>query len=84
MAKRLTHDTAFAIASELTKKMDCKLVTEVEPQEFHRLVYETCKAAIERHDTKRDREMKRVHDLNRGADGFDNTQPEVNADVSRL
>ena len=56
---RLCHDTSFAIASELTEKMAYKL-HEAEQQAFHRLVYETCKAAIAEHDAKRDRESERV------------------------
>ena len=59
MAGRLIHDTAFAIASALTEKMDYKLVP-AEQQAFHRLVYETCKAAIQQHDAERDREEKRL------------------------
>jgi hypothetical protein len=60
MAHRLVHDTAFAIASALTEKMECKL-GPAEQQAFHRLVYETCKAAIEQHDVKRDREAERAN-----------------------
>jgi hypothetical protein len=59
MAERQIHDTAYAIASALTERMDYKLVP-AEQQAFHRLVYETCKAAIQRHDSRRDREAKRV------------------------
>lgn len=59
MAHRLVHDTAFAIASALTEKMECKLVA-AERQTFHRLVYETCKAAIEQYDVQRDREAERI------------------------
>src|ERR1019366_8652672 len=59
MAERLIHDTAFAIASALTEKMDYKL-GPAEQQAFHRLAYETCKAAIRQHEMARDREAKRV------------------------
>jgi hypothetical protein len=59
MADRLIHDTAFALASALTEKMDYKL-GPAEQQVFHRLVYETCKAAIRQHDVARNRETKRV------------------------
>lgn len=59
MAGRLIHDTAFAIASALTEKMDHKLLPG-EQQAFHHLVYETCKAAIQQHESKRDRENQRV------------------------
>ncbi len=84
MAKRLIHDTAFAIASELTTKMNCKLVPAAEQQAFHRLVYETCKAAIQQHDTKRDRETERVHGLSRGGNGFGSSRQEAKADVNQL
>ena len=59
MAERLIHDTAYAIASALTEKMDYKL-RPAEQQVFHRLVYEACKAALRQHDVARDREAKRV------------------------
>jgi hypothetical protein len=59
MAARLTHDTAFAIASALTEMMEYKLVP-AEQVAFHRLVYETCKTAIARHDAQRDLEQERV------------------------
>jgi hypothetical protein len=58
MSGRLIHDTAFAIASELTAKMPYK--GPGEQQAFHRLVYETCKAAIERHEVLQDREKQRM------------------------
>lgn len=57
MASRLVHDTAWAIASALTEKLDYKLVP-AERGAFHRLAYETCKAAILRHDAQRDRERR--------------------------
>jgi hypothetical protein len=59
MSNRLAHDTAFAIASALTEKMDCKLVP-AEREAFHRMVYETSKSAIVRHDAQRNREAERV------------------------
>jgi hypothetical protein len=59
MAGRLIHDTAFAIASALTKQMDYKLLA-AEQQAFHEFVYETCKAAIAQHDAARDREAQRL------------------------
>jgi hypothetical protein len=59
MTGRQIHDTAFAIASALTGKMNYKLVP-AEQEAFHRLVYETCKAAIKQHDTTRDREAQRL------------------------
>jgi hypothetical protein len=65
MAHRLVHDTAFAIASALTEKMSYKLV-EAEQVAFHRMCYEVCKMAIERHDEQWDREGERVR--GRGSD----------------
>jgi hypothetical protein len=59
MAHRLVHDTAFAIASALTEKMERKLAPP-EQQAFHRLVYETCKAALAQYDLQRDRETERL------------------------
>lgn len=59
MTHRLVHDTAFAIASALTEKMEYKLVP-AEQQSFHRLVYETCKAGIEQYEVQRDREAEMV------------------------
>jgi hypothetical protein len=59
MAPRIVHDTAFAIASALTEKMEYKLVP-AEQQAFHRLVFETCKAAIEQYEVQKDREAEWV------------------------
>jgi len=59
MAARQIHDTAFEIASALTGKMNYKL-GPAEQEAFHRLVYETCKAAITEHDTVRDRDAQRL------------------------
>ena len=70
MAERLIHDTAFAIASALTEKMDYKL-GPAEQQAFHRLVYETSKMTIRQHDVARDREAKRVE----GEKGSEPNQP---------
>jgi hypothetical protein len=54
---RLAHDTAFSFASALTEKMDYRLA-DGEQQAFHRLVYDTCKGAIERHDVLKGRERE--------------------------
>lgn len=56
---RQAHDTAFSIGSALTEKMDGKLQPG-EREAFHRLVYDTCKEAVEPHDIQRDRECDRV------------------------
>jgi hypothetical protein len=74
MSGRLTHDTAFAIASALTEKLDYKLAP-AEQQAFHRLVYETCKAAIAQHDTTRDREAQRLQGAMRALDSGSNGKP---------
>lgn len=60
MGNRLVHDTAFALATALTEKMDYKLLP-AERTAFHRLVYETSKAALLRHDLQRDREADRLN-----------------------
>lgn len=62
MASRLIHDTAFGIASALTQKMEYKLVP-AEQEAFHRLVYETCKSAIQRYDVQKAREAERCTDV---------------------
>jgi hypothetical protein len=59
MPVRPIHDTAFAIASALTEKMSYKLV-DAEREGFHRMVYETCKSALERYEKQREREAERV------------------------
>jgi hypothetical protein len=64
MAVRLIHDTAFAIASALTEKMEYKLVP-AEQAAFHRMVYETCKAAITQFDVQRQRQQERVGEQER-------------------
>ena len=56
---RHIHDTAFAIVSALTEKMDYKLV-DAEKQAFHRMVYEVSKAAIERYEKQKEREAERL------------------------
>ena len=66
MGSRIVHDTAFTIASALTEKMDYKLVP-AEREAFHRLVYETSKAAILRHDAQRDQEADRLKTSSRQA-----------------
>jgi hypothetical protein len=62
---RQSHDTAFGIASELTRLMECKL-HEAEQQSFHKLVYAVAKSAIERHDALHEREAERVRGNGRG------------------
>ena len=52
---RQIHDTAFAIASALTEKMDYKLV-DAEEQTLYKLVHEARKAAITDHEAKREAE----------------------------
>jgi hypothetical protein len=65
MPNRLIHDASFEIASALTKEMVSRLAPG-EESEFHRVVYETCKAGIERYTKERDREAKRLRPLGRG------------------
>jgi hypothetical protein len=59
LVDRQINDTAYKIASALTETMNYKL-EEAEQHAFHKLVYETCKAAIKQHDAVRDRETERL------------------------
>jgi uncharacterized protein YecA (UPF0149 family) len=59
MTIRLIHDTAFKIASVLSEKMSYKLVA-AELEQFHRIVYETCKAGIEHYERQKERENEKV------------------------
>jgi hypothetical protein len=56
---RQVHDTAFGIASALAEAMGGKL-PPADSEAFHKLAYDTAKAAIEQHDVKRDRERDRM------------------------
>ena len=88
MANRFLHDTAFAIATALTERMNYKLVP-AEREAFYRLAYETSKAAILRHDASRHREAERVQaaaascELSRGALGLPDAQQVRHVDAGR-